>query len=58
MEIRPQVSGTITQVCIDEGAKVHKGQPLFIIDQVPYQAALETAEANVKSAEAPCPPRA
>ena len=52
MEIRPQVSGTITQVCIDEGAKVHKGQPLFIIDQVPYQAALETAEANVKSAEA------
>lgn len=29
-----------------------KGQPLFIIDQVPYQAALETAVANVKSAEA------
>ena len=52
VEIRSQVSGTITQVCIDEGAKVHKGQPLFIIDQVPYQAALETAEANVKSAEA------
>ena len=29
-----------------------QGQPLFIIDQVPYQAALETAIANVKSAEA------
>ena len=26
--------------------------PLFIIDQVPYQAALETAVANVRSAEA------
>ncbi len=52
VEIRPQVSGTITQVCINEGAKVTKGQPLFIIDQVPYQAALETAVANVKSAEA------
>lgn len=52
VEIRPQVSGTITEVCINEGAKVHKGQPLFIIDQVPYQAALETATANVKSAEA------
>ena len=52
VEIRPQVSGTITQVCINEGAKVTKGQPLFIIDQVPYQAALETARANVKSAEA------
>ena len=46
------MSGTITEVCIDEGAKVSKGQPLFIIDQVPYQAALETAIANVKSAEA------
>lgn len=52
VEIRPQVSGTITQVCINEGAKVEKGQPLFVIDQVPYQAALETTVANVKSAEA------
>ena len=52
VEIRPQVSGTITEVCIDEGAKVSKGQPLFIIDQVPYRAALETATANVRSAEA------
>ena len=52
VEIRPQVSGTITEVCIDEGAKVGKGQPLFIIDQVPYRAALETATANVRSAEA------
>lgn len=52
VEIRPQVSGTITEVCIDEGAKVTKGQTLFIIDQVPYKAALQTAVANVKSAEA------
>lgn len=52
VEIRPQVSGTITEVCIDEGAKVRRGQPLFIIDQVPYQAALQTAEANVRNAEA------
>ena len=51
-EIRPQVSGTITQVCIAEGAQVKKGQTLVIIDQVPYKAALETAIANVKSAEA------
>ena len=48
VEIRPQVSGTITQVCINEGAKVEKGQPLFVIDQVPYQAALETAVANAR----------
>lgn len=52
VEIRPQVSGTITQICIDEGAKVKKGQTLVIIDQVPYEAALQTAVANVKNAEA------
>lgn len=52
VEIRPQVSGTITQVCIAEGAQVKKGQTLVIIDQVPYKAALETAIANVKRAEA------
>lgn len=52
MEIRPQVSGTITDICVKEGAKVQKGQVLFVIDQVPYQAALQTAVANVKSAEA------
>lgn len=52
VEVRPQVSGTITDVCITEGAKVKKGQTLFIIDQVPYEAALQTAIANVKSAQA------
>lgn len=38
VEIRPQVSGTLTDICVNEGAKVHKGQTLFIIDQVPYQS--------------------
>jgi len=52
VEVRPQVSGLITQICIDEGVTVKKGQTLFIIDQVPYQAALETAIANVNSAQA------
>ena len=50
--VYPQVSGLLTQVCIGEGAAVRKGQTLFVIDQVPYRAALETAEANVVSAEA------
>lgn len=52
VEVRPQVSGTITQVCVEEGAHVHKGQVLFIIDQVPYKAALQKAEAAVATAEA------
>lgn len=41
VEIRPQVSGTITQVLVKEGAHVRKGQVLFVIDQVPYKAALQ-----------------
>ena len=52
VEIRPQVSGIITEICINEGDAVHKGQTLFIIDQIPYKASLQTAIANVKSAEA------
>ena len=52
VEIRPQVSGTITQICFNEGDKLSKGQTLFILDQVPYKAAVEVADANVKSAEA------
>lgn len=52
INIMPQVSGTIQNLCVTEGEKVKKGQVLFIIDQVPYKAALNTAVANVKSAEA------
>ncbi|MDE6451556.1 MAG: efflux RND transporter periplasmic adaptor subunit [Odoribacter sp.] len=52
VEVRPQVSGLITQICIGEGEQVHRGQTLFVIDQIPYRAALAEAEANVTSAEA------
>lgn len=52
VEIRPQVSGMITEIMIEEGESVRKGQVLFIIDQTPYKAAYEIAIANVKSAEA------
>ena len=50
--IMPQVGGTITKVCVTEGQQVRAGQTLFIIDQVPFQAALRTAEANVQAAKA------
>lgn len=50
--IRPQISGKITQICVKEGARVKKGQPLVILDQVPYQAAVRNAEARVGSAKA------
>ena len=52
VEIRPQVSGMITDILIEEGESVRKGQVLFVIDQTPYKAAYEIAIANVKSAEA------
>lgn len=50
--VLPQVSGTIQKVMVKEGQKVSKGQSLFIIDQVPYRAALNTASANVQAAKA------
>ena len=52
VEIRPQVSGMITEILIEEGESVRKGQVLFVIDQTPYKAAYEIASANIKSAEA------
>lgn len=51
IEIYPQVSGTITKVCVTERQRVRKGQELFIIDQVPYYAALQTASVNVEAAK-------
>lgn len=52
IDIYPQVSGFITRLCVEEGQAVKKGQLLFVIDQVPYQAALQTALANVEAAQA------
>lgn len=52
VEVRPQVSGTITEVCVSEAAPVSKGQTLFVIDQVPYLAAMKTAIAQVEVAKA------
>lgn len=52
IDIYPQVSGTLTKLCVEEGQTVRRGQVLFIIDQVPYLAALRTAEANVEAARA------
>lgn len=52
IDIYPQVSGVIEKLCVSEGQKVRRGQVLFIIDQVPYKAALKTAIANVEAAKA------
>lgn len=51
VEIYPQISGKITRICVREGQEVNAGQLLFVIDQVPYQAAVRMATANVHAAE-------
>lgn len=52
IEVRPQVSGLIVKLCVDEGATVRKGQALFQIDPTQYKAAYDQAAASVKSAKA------
>ncbi len=47
IEIRPKVSGFITKLCVDEGDFVRKGQPLFQLERVQFEAAVRSAEANV-----------
>ena len=52
IEIRPQVSGFIVKLCVDEGATVRKGQALFQIDPTQYKAAYDqvaSAKANLKT---------
>lgn len=51
IDIRPQVTGFITKVHVDEGQQVRKGQPLFTLDQVQYQAAVDAARQAVAVAE-------
>ncbi len=46
----PLVSGFITKVHVDEGQRVSKGQTLFTLDQVQYQAAVDQALAQVNAA--------
>jgi membrane fusion protein, multidrug efflux system len=52
IEIRPQVGGYIEKIFVDEGALVKKGQPLFKINDQPYQEALNNANAALAVARA------
>jgi membrane fusion protein (multidrug efflux system) len=52
VEIRPQVSGNLDRVLVDEGAYVTKGQSLFKINDRPYREQLNTALASLHAAEA------
>lgn len=52
IQIRPQATGFLTRVCVQEGQRVTKGQVLFEIDRVQLQAAVDQAQAAVAVAQA------
>jgi membrane fusion protein, multidrug efflux system len=49
VDVKPQVSGRITEVHFTEGQDVKKGDLLFVIDPRPFQADLEQAQAQLQS---------
>lgn len=50
-DVRPQVSGIITQRLFKEGQQVQAGQPLYQIDDIKYKAQTDLAKANLQKAE-------
>ncbi|MGM8360299.1 efflux RND transporter periplasmic adaptor subunit [Flavobacterium sp. ARAG 55.4] len=52
VEVRPQVSGNLDRVLVDEGAYVNKGQTLFKINERPFREQLNNALASLHAAEA------
>src|SRR5690242_16381001 len=51
-EVRPQVTGIVQKRLFAEGSEVRAGQQLFQIDPGSYRAALSSADAALKRAEA------
>lgn len=51
VEIRPQISGNLEKVFVDEGVYVNKGQALFKINDLPFRAQLNSAIASLHAAE-------
>ena len=52
VEIRPQVSGYLDKIFVEEGGYVAEGQPLFKINDRPYDEQLNNAQANISAAKA------
>src|SRR5262245_45494691 len=52
VEVRGRVSGYLDQILFQDGQLVKKDEPLFIIDQRPFQAALDQTKAAVAQAQA------
>ncbi|MBB6209393.1 efflux RND transporter periplasmic adaptor subunit [Novispirillum itersonii] len=51
-EVRPQVSGIVLKRLFEEGSDVQAGQQLYQIDPAPYQAVVQSAQADLVKARA------
>ena len=51
-QVRARVNGIVLKRQFEEGSEVRAGQPLFLIDPAPYQAALDSASAQLARAQA------
>ena len=51
-EVRPEVSGRITEIRFKDGDLVRKGDLLFVIDPRPYEIELQQGQAQLATAEA------
>jgi RND family efflux transporter MFP subunit len=51
VELRPLVSGYLTDIYFNDGQHVTKGMKLYAIDQQQYEAAYEAAKANLERAK-------
>jgi len=51
-QVRARVNGVVLKRQFSEGSEVRAGQPLFLIDPAPYQAALDSAAAQLARAQA------
>jgi membrane fusion protein (multidrug efflux system) len=51
VEIRPEVSGYLTNIYFEDGQHVNKGMKLYAIDQQQYKAAYDLAKANLNRAQ-------
>lgn len=51
-EVRPQVSGIVLKRLFEEGSEVKAGQQLYLIDPATYQAAVQSAQADLAKARA------
>jgi multidrug efflux system membrane fusion protein len=52
VELRPQVGGILSEIHFNDGAIVHKGDLLFLIDPRPYAIKVAEQEAEIQSDQA------